>query len=220
MEVPATFFSFQTLLLLLTVLHFSSSLVTSHLGSSLPGCPNKCGNVNISYPFGIGNGCFFPGFEVTCTQGIPFLAGGLQLFDILPGEVRVSSKPFSIATLCHTRESMDNGFLYRRRLLLRYPSTGAEGVFHWHLCTRGKMESNYSQCSHWFLVEDGTYSFTELDISNLNLTADISTILEWTIGEGNCKDANKKNTSICGENSVCYDSKRHSSYLCECFLWA
>ncbi|KAF8411454.1 hypothetical protein HHK36_004005 [Tetracentron sinense] len=104
-------------------------------------------------------------------------------------------------------------------MLLRYPSTGAEGVSIGTFVPRGKMESNYSQCSHWFLVEDGTYSFTELDISNLNLTADISTILEWTIGEGNCKDANKKNTSICGENSVCYDSKRHSGYLCECFLW-
>ncbi|OEL34993.1 hypothetical protein BAE44_0003988 [Dichanthelium oligosanthes] len=31
-------------------------------------CPKSCGGVNISYPFGIGQGCFRPGFEVTCNH--------------------------------------------------------------------------------------------------------------------------------------------------------
>jgi len=30
------------------------------------GCPSSCGDVNISYPFGIGPGCFRHGFELTC----------------------------------------------------------------------------------------------------------------------------------------------------------
>ncbi|CAN6232550.1 unnamed protein product [Urochloa humidicola] len=29
-------------------------------------CPSSCGDVNISYPFGIGAGCFRQGFELTC----------------------------------------------------------------------------------------------------------------------------------------------------------
>uniref|UniRef100_A0A0E0CNS2 Protein kinase domain-containing protein n=1 Tax=Oryza meridionalis TaxID=40149 RepID=A0A0E0CNS2_9ORYZ len=33
---------------------------------SLAHCPSRCGNVNISYPFGIGPGCFRQGFHVTC----------------------------------------------------------------------------------------------------------------------------------------------------------
>uniref|UniRef100_J3LF21 Protein kinase domain-containing protein n=1 Tax=Oryza brachyantha TaxID=4533 RepID=J3LF21_ORYBR len=33
---------------------------------SLARCPSTCGSANISYPFGIGAGCFRQGFEVTC----------------------------------------------------------------------------------------------------------------------------------------------------------
>ncbi|XP_012700856.1 wall-associated receptor kinase 3 [Setaria italica] len=34
--------------------------------ASVAHCPSSCGDVNISYPFGIGAGCFRQGFEVTC----------------------------------------------------------------------------------------------------------------------------------------------------------
>lgn len=35
---------------------------------SLISCPTYCGDVEISYPFGIGSGCFRQGFELTCNQ--------------------------------------------------------------------------------------------------------------------------------------------------------
>ncbi|CAD6246118.1 unnamed protein product [Miscanthus lutarioriparius] len=50
-----------------------------HLGiptnASLAHCPSYCGDVKISYPFGIGPGCFRQGFELTCdsTTGSPRL---------------------------------------------------------------------------------------------------------------------------------------------------
>ncbi|XP_072150730.1 wall-associated receptor kinase 4 isoform X2 [Setaria viridis] len=31
-----------------------------------PGCPDKCGNISIPFPFGLMPGCFREGFEVTC----------------------------------------------------------------------------------------------------------------------------------------------------------
>ncbi|CAO2046698.1 unnamed protein product [Urochloa humidicola] len=34
--------------------------------ASIAHCPSSCGDVNISYPFGIGAGCFRQGFELTC----------------------------------------------------------------------------------------------------------------------------------------------------------
>ena len=36
--------------------------------ADLAHCPKSCGGVNISYPYGIGPGCFRPGFEVTCNH--------------------------------------------------------------------------------------------------------------------------------------------------------
>ncbi|RCV25661.1 hypothetical protein SETIT_5G183200v2 [Setaria italica] len=55
--------------LLLLMLQLISS-ADAQLGGAgpAPGCPTTCGNVTVPYPFGIRDGCFLPGFNLTCDQ--------------------------------------------------------------------------------------------------------------------------------------------------------
>ncbi|XP_047051474.1 wall-associated receptor kinase 3-like [Lolium rigidum] len=47
-------------------------------------CQQKCGSVDMHFPFGIGDGCFLPGFEIECTTGgTPILAGNNNTLAVL-----------------------------------------------------------------------------------------------------------------------------------------
>ncbi|KAI4964270.1 hypothetical protein ZWY2020_006772 [Hordeum vulgare] len=51
--------------------------------ASKPGCQESCGGVDIPYPFGIGHGCFRPGFEITCVNSMPVLANTSDAVQVL-----------------------------------------------------------------------------------------------------------------------------------------
>ncbi|CAL5050760.1 unnamed protein product [Urochloa decumbens] len=76
-----------------------------------PGCPDRCGNLSIPYPFGIGEGCFRKGFNVTCdeTEQAAYLGTEktFKVFDInlSQGEARVQKY---IAFSCN-KENDDTG---------------------------------------------------------------------------------------------------------------
>ena len=49
-----------------------------------PSCRTSCGNVSVPYPFGIGAGCSWPGFSLTCDRTRLLVVGGgtLQVVEI------------------------------------------------------------------------------------------------------------------------------------------
>ncbi|MQL98670.1 hypothetical protein Taro_031379 [Colocasia esculenta] len=59
--------SFSLSLFLVTAAAAAASLAAAASGA-LPGCPNMCGNVSVPYPFGIAQGCYMPGFRMTCND--------------------------------------------------------------------------------------------------------------------------------------------------------
>jgi hypothetical protein len=83
-------------------LHFI--VTTLAVPVALPGCPEACGNVIVPYPFGIGEGCFRDGFNVTCdsrTQPPKLLLGdGVEQVEVihisLDGTVRINTNMLNI----------------------------------------------------------------------------------------------------------------------------
>ncbi|KAH7678067.1 Non-specific serine/threonine protein kinase protein [Dioscorea alata] len=73
---------------LLVFLFSSCGTCSMGLSGTLPGCPDKCGNVTIPYPFGLSDSCHLPGFDITCNHTAdnppkPFIGkGNIEIFNI------------------------------------------------------------------------------------------------------------------------------------------
>ncbi|XP_052880768.1 wall-associated receptor kinase 2-like [Gossypium arboreum] len=76
----------------------------------------------------------------------------------------------------------------------------------------------FNPCSYGFLVEDGVYTFSTSDLSNIDFNKrKYPLILDWAIGDQTCEEAkmDPKNYA-CKQNSACIDPESGPGYLCKC----
>ncbi|KAG8660538.1 hypothetical protein MANES_02G170400v8 [Manihot esculenta] len=77
---------------------------------------------------------------------------------------------------------------------------------------------NFNPCSYAFVVEDGVYNFSTLDLVNLqNNRKGFPVVIDWVISNKTCKEAGQNITAYaCKENSVCRDSENLHGHYCDC----
>ncbi|KAI8558640.1 hypothetical protein RHMOL_Rhmol04G0112100 [Rhododendron molle] len=78
--------------------NIANKTYTGFLGAK-PGCQQKCGNLSVPYPFGIGADCSFgPPFEISCSNTSEPSLGGLKVLSISPTQVRLQN---FVASRCY-----------------------------------------------------------------------------------------------------------------------
>ncbi|KAK1400817.1 Protein kinase domain-containing protein [Heracleum sosnowskyi] len=184
---------------------YSASLTGFAQVSSIakPECQEKCGNVNITYPFGIGNNCSFDWkIEIICNTTFdppkPFLLySNLEVLNIsvLQGTIQVMNPVFKDCTTeIQTQEVV---FVYNP-----FTFSATQNIFAAIGCNnlaliKTRSESNLGD-KNWFRNLDDIYS-----VQNMG---QVPAVLDWTL-VGSCL-----NTSFCGNNTICTNETK----LCSC----
>ncbi|CAN7059211.1 unnamed protein product, partial [Brassica oleracea var. botrytis] len=74
---------------------------------------------------------------------------------------------------------------------------------------------DFNPCVYAFVAEIGTFHFNALeDLWNLRNVSQFPVVLDWSIGEQPCEEVG--NTSICGLNTICFNSSLGTGYNCKC----
>ncbi|RWR78975.1 putative wall-associated receptor kinase-like protein 16 [Cinnamomum micranthum f. kanehirae] len=82
--------------------HTSYASASAFDAPSKPGCPDRCGNVSIPYPFSIKEGCWREGFELNCSETEQKLfRGGYEVLEItLEGHLKATA---FVASSCYNQ---------------------------------------------------------------------------------------------------------------------
>ncbi|KAL2517786.1 ATP binding protein [Abeliophyllum distichum] len=192
-----------TCILLLLWLPVSLAITTQNLNNStiaLPGCPTKCGNLTVQYPFGVGldAGCSIgPWFDINCNTSFnppkPFLSKtNGEIINISDTKIRTKSN--GIASRCYN----PTGGLWNHTNV-----------------------SSFNLCGYSFLGEQGSYTFHPSDVSDQNfvprIVETVPMVIDWVIGNQTCAETQKSSQFACQENSTCVDSETGlGGYSCSC----
>ncbi|VAI18884.1 unnamed protein product [Triticum turgidum subsp. durum] len=162
-----------------------------------PGCPAKCGDVDIPFPFGIGDQCaFHPGFGLDCTA-----VDGVK-------------KPFA-GTVEVTKISLTNGTATMNTAISRQcyvPATGTTNYSNGWL--------NLTNTPFWISEVDNTVIVIGCNTLAYMISSSgyVPIVLNWKIALQTCKEVRNESSYACvSSHSVCVDSTTHNpGYRCNC----
>lgn len=77
---------------------------------------------------------------------------------------------------------------------------------------------SFNPCSFAFLVEEGFYKFSTADLMDMQNKQDMPVVLDWTVGNITCQEAQKDLTTYACEaaDSECLDLDNERGYRCRC----
>ncbi|KAF2291303.1 hypothetical protein GH714_022383 [Hevea brasiliensis] len=202
-------------LLLLSLANAAAVAALPPIPLAKPGCPDRCGNLSIPYPFGTREGCFLDDtFLITCnsTTNTPFLQdGNIKALDIsLDGHLRIFSQA---ANDCYAK----NGSRYFNRPWTRL------SIFTLSF-SRNKFVAVGCDTYAWLKVPwdidtplDVCHSVTQRIQWLMGLALEFPVVLDWSIRNKTCEEARKNITAYaCKDNSVCRNSDNPPGYRCYC----
>ncbi|KAI8014131.1 Wall-associated receptor kinase 2 [Camellia lanceoleosa] len=78
--------------------------------------------------------------------------------------------------------------------------------------------SDFNPCSYAFVAEETAYSFSSLDLKDLQGRTKVPVVLDWAVGNQRCDQAKKNlSTYACkDDNSDCVDFDNGPGYRCKC----
>ncbi|KAF3325425.1 Wall-associated receptor kinase 5 [Carex littledalei] len=238
--VKAQFLVYLALIKCLMII-LPNTVTASEFPTSLPGCPNKCGNITIPYPFGTLPGCYRDGFSLTCNHSFsppkPFLGKtNVQVlnyigYDCYNNTVNVNStRPWNNITSLKPFlfSSRRNKFTAIGCYTLAYISSGQaipQGLNYYQVewGSNTNQVSSFNPCSYAALVQEDWYNFTVQDLQGFGFYEKnkdyVPIVIDWAIREnGTCRSnvEHSSNPACLSTNSGCNNTTNGKGYICKC----
>ncbi|KAD2804486.1 hypothetical protein E3N88_37863 [Mikania micrantha] len=218
--------------ILLVAVAAVASLMAANAQQGPPNCETSCGNVNITFPFGSGEGCYHsPDFLVTCNRSsgepIPhFRQSNIVISNMSTDKSEMEIMAF-VGRDCYN-VSGEAGYK-GSSLTLRDFRISAKNKFvaigcdtHAYFSGRRGNDSDIgsgciSTCGRNSLITNGSCSGVGCcEVAVPEGLSKMPMLLDWAIGNLTCEEAKGTNNFLCNGNSECDQDYDGPGYRCRC----